>query len=360
MSHEKIRVAVAGLSFGSMFLPGFVNHARVAHVGLCDTNPDVLAETARQYGITRCHTSLEQVVASKDYDAVALFTPIPDHARQAVEVMRSGKHCACAVPMATSLEDIRAVIAARQATGMVYMMMETSLTTPEFFFVKELADNGEFGRIQFLRGRWYNNLENHPRYWHGIPPMHYTTHPVSPLLALAGTGVERVACIGMGSMRTELHAVYGNRWPVESAVFGLRGHDAGMEITSMVFETALQNKETFDIYGSRQSFVWGEFYSDDHALIRIHPALPGGPKSSPSTVMRFRPPSGTDRLPQELRYLGTWGAPLHLVHEFVSAVVEGRRSAVDVAESATYTAPGICAHESATRGGVPIDVPRFT
>jgi len=48
-----------------------------------------------------------------------------------------------------------------------------------------------------------------------------------------------------------------------------------------------------------------------------------------------------------------------LAHEFVMSIVEGRRPRIDAVTAANWTAPGICAHESALRGGQAIEVPAF-
>lgn len=360
---EKLRLAVIGLTFGSSLLPAFVAHPDVAEVGLCDIDPRTLREAGERYGIpeSRRHPNLEQVIASGRYDAVALFTPIPDHAAHAIAVMEAGLHCACAVPMADRLEDLARIAEVRRRTGRTYMMMETCLYTPEFLMVQDLHRAGEFGDIQFMRGVWHNNLENHPRYWHGLPPMHYITHPMSPILKLAGRRVASVACFGSGDMRAPLKEVYGNPFPVETAIFqlgtepvsakvrpqGPSDRPLAIEVTSIVFETALQNKETFDLWGTRQSFTWSTFYDDKHALIRIWQAREGGPKSSPNTVFRFDAPSAHDRLPRELQWVSHRQPQPHLVHEFVRACIEGRESEVDVDEAAAYSEPGLRAHAAA-------------
>jgi hypothetical protein len=56
---------------------------------------------------------------------------------------------------------------------------------------------------------------------------------------------------------------------------------------------------------------------------------------------------------------GHHGSHPHLVHEFVRAIVEDRPAAVDAVTAANWTAPGICAHESAMKGGAEVTVPRF-
>jgi hypothetical protein len=45
------------------------------------------------------------------------------------------------------------------------------------------------------------------------------------------------------------------------------------------------------------------------------------------------------------------------VHEFVRAIVEERESAIDAARAANWTLAGICAHESAVKGGKRVEIP---
>jgi hypothetical protein len=56
---------------------------------------------------------------------------------------------------------------------------------------------------------------------------------------------------------------------------------------------------------------------------------------------------------------GHHGSHPHLVHEFVSSILENRPPAIDAVTAANWTAAGICAHESAMRGGAEISIPRF-
>lgn len=358
MAGAGLRVAVVGLEFGGGFVGPFAAHPDVAAVGVCDVNPATLARVADRWGLQRRHADWRETLG-REYDAVALFTPIPQHAEQVLAVLDAGQHCACAVPMATTLEDLRAIVAAQRRSGRVYMMMETSLYSAEFLFVEQLVRDGDLGRLQLLQGRFHMNLENHPAYWHGLPPMHYSTHPVSPMLALAGTRAEAVSCVGSGTMREELHVPYGNPFPVETAHLKLFDSDVAVQVTSIHYETALQMKESFDVYGNRQSFTWKTFWDDRHALIRLHPHVEGGPKHAPMTVFRMEVPGTSDRLPAPLRAFGPNVPQAHLVHEFVRSIVEQRRPRIDAVTAANWTAPGLCAHRSAMEGGRLVAVPAF-
>lgn len=112
----------------------------------------------------------EEVLADKNLDAVHLVTPIPLHAEQTIQVLEAGKHCACTVPMATSLEDIKRITEAVRKSGKNYMMMETTLYSYQFFYVKQMIKSGELGKIQFMRGSHYQDLQLGQDYWMGLPP----------------------------------------------------------------------------------------------------------------------------------------------------------------------------------------------
>jgi hypothetical protein len=57
---------------------------------------------------------------------------------------------------------------------------------------------------------------------------------------------------------------------------------------------------------------------------------------------------------------GHGGSHPHLVHEFVSALVQNRSPFPNARQSANITCVGILAHESALQGGKLMELPDFT
>ncbi len=196
------------------------------------------------------------MLRSPEIDAVHLVTPIPMHAAQTLAVLEARKHCACTVPMATTLADLRAIVAAEKRSGRTYMMMETSAYTREFLLARDLMARGEIGRIQLLRGSHYQDMENWPPYWMGLPPMHYATHAMAPLFLLLGKRARFVHCLGSGAMRQELHAQYGNPFPAETAIFRFDSSDVAAEVTRTLFHIARAYTEAFAVYGEKTTFEW--------------------------------------------------------------------------------------------------------
>ena len=207
---KKLNVALVGLGFGGAFAAIYKEHPNVGELTLCDTNADRLKQTSDYIGGARCVDNFEAILADPSIDAVHLVTPIPLHADQTVAVLESGKHCACTVPMATSLDDIRRIVKAKRKSGKNYMMMETTLYTYQFFYASRMKANGDFGKIQFFRGSHYQDMANWPDYWMGLPPFWYGTHAIGPMVALSGSRIARVHCFGSGTMDEDLVRRYGN------------------------------------------------------------------------------------------------------------------------------------------------------
>ena len=370
-----LRVAVVGLGFGAEFVPIYLAHPQVQEVAICDPDPEVLATIDERFGIVQRFADLDAVL-NAEFDAVHLITPIPLHADQAVAVLDAGRHCACTVPMALSIADLQRVVAAQRRSGKQYMMMETAVYTREFLFVKGLAETGALGRIQFLRGAHYQDMEGWPAYWAGLPPMYYATHAIAPLLALAGARATTVHCFGSGEMRQELRQQYGNPYPVETAIFQLEGVSVAAEVTRSLFHTAHAYTESFCVYGERKSFEWQQLEEEQPVLFTMEPLQSG--RGRPVGVTRVSAPDRQDLLPPaiaqftqrgvydaanaHLSFLqggGHSGSHPHLVHEFVRSIIEERASDVDAVTAANWTAAGICAHQSAMASGAAMTIPRF-
>jgi predicted dehydrogenase len=264
-------------------------------------------------------------------------------------------------------------VQAQRASGKNYMMMETVVYSREYLFAKELYDRGELGRIQFLRGSHQQDMDGWPDYWPGLPPMHYATHCVSPCLAILGHRAESVVCHGSGRIREELIARYNSPFAVETATFKIADSDVVAEVTRSLFDTARQYRESFDVTGSKKTFEWQQLDGEDPV---IH--TKGLPE--PQIPQRVKVPDYADRLPEGIRQFttkgvydmegsqhlsftqgsGHGGSHPHLAHEFVMSIVENRPPRPDAETSANWTLVGICAHQSAMKGGSRVTIPTFS
>src|SRR5262249_30341825 len=152
-SDKKIRVAIVGLGFGAEFIPIYQSHPYAEMAAICRRDKKGLDECGDKFGIKTRYADFNDLLKNPNIDAVHINSPIPDHAPQSLAALKAGKHVACTVPMATSVDECKQLVEAQRKSGKVYMMMETVVYSREDLFAKELYDKGELGRIQFLRGR---------------------------------------------------------------------------------------------------------------------------------------------------------------------------------------------------------------
>ncbi|HEY2839698.1 MAG TPA: Gfo/Idh/MocA family oxidoreductase [Pirellulales bacterium] len=364
-TEKKVRVAIIGLGFGAEFIPIYQNHPHAEMVAICQRTQKKVDEIGDHFGIKARYTKYEDVLKDPNVDAVHINTPIPDHAPQSLAGLKAGKHVACTVPMGTTVEECLAIVDAQKKSGKHYMMMETVVYSREFLFVKQLYESGQLGRIQFLRGAHQQEMAGWPGYWEGLPPMHYATHCVSPCLHLPNKRAASVVCHGSGQISPALTAKYGSPFAVETATIKMADSNLCAEVTRSLFETARQYIESFDVYGDKTTFEWTRI---EHEPCVLH----HGEKPERVTVPDFAHllPEGIRRYTtkgvydadetQHLSFIqgsGHGGSHPHLAHEFISAIVENRAPRPDSGTSANWTMTGICAHQSAMKGGERVAIP---
>lgn len=370
---KKFRAAIVGLGFGAEFLPIYQNHPNAEMYAICQRDEKRLRAIGESFGISRRYTSYADLLRDPDVDFVHINTPIPDHAAMTLQALQAGKHVACTVPMATSVEDCRKIVEASAAAKKKYMMMETVVYSREFLFLQELYRKGELGKLQFLAASHQQDMDGWPGYWPGLPPMHYATHCTGPVLGLPRLDAEYVSCFGSGTIREEMIRCYGSPFAVETAHIKLRDSDLSARIVRSLFDVARQYRESIDVYGTKKAFEWPLIEGEKAVLhtakrpeheIPERIEVPDFAHLLPEGIRRFTTKGVYDMAGNEhLSFTqggGHGGSHPHLVHEFLSALLEDREPWPNAQQSANWTCVGILAHESAMAGGARKDLPAFT
>jgi predicted dehydrogenase len=358
----KINVGIVGLGFGAEFVPIYKAHPNVERVGICELDEKRLNEIGDRHGVQDRFSTFEELLDQPWIDAIHILSTVPFHVEQTLAVLNSGRHCACAVPMATDLEDLRRIVTASRSSGRNYMMMETMVYSRQFLYAKAMLDSGELGNLTFLRGTYYQDVSgSYPRYWWAMPPMHYATHALGPVLALADTRATKVSCFGSGHLAPHIQQPGGNTFPLQTAIFRLEGTDVAVEVTRSWFQVARAYTEGFSVYGDKKGFEW-QLESEDPIVFTLEP-IRQNDRWRDAPGQRVKPPLRPDLYPPELApYADGWhgGSHPHLVHEFISSIVEGRPPRIDAVTAADWCAAGICADLSSKRDGEMVEVPNFS
>ena len=365
---DKVRVGLIGLGFGAEFVPIYQAHPQAEIAAICRRDKAKLDELGDRMGIGTRYTDYQDMLKDPNVDFVHINSPIPDHAPMSIAALKAGKHVMCTVPMATTLEECKEIVALVKETGLKYMMAETVVYSREYLFVKELSEKGELGRIQYMQASHPQDMEGWPDYWKDMIPMHYATHVVSPVLAMVDGLADYVSCFGSGAVNDEVAKRSGNRFAVESCHISIKDSDVAAHVWRFLWDTARQYRESIDVYGSKKSYEW-PLIEDEN------PVLHTAKKPEPEIPSRVEVPDFAQRLPEPIRKFtqavtdeehlsfvqggGHGGSHPHLVHEMVSALVEDRAPYPNAAQAANWTSVGICAHQSALKGGERVDIPDY-
>lgn len=373
MAERKVNVAVIGLGFGAEFIPIYQKHPNANIMAICQRNEKRLDEIGDAFGIGKRYSSYDELLRDKEIEAVHINTPIPDHAVQSIKALKAGKHVACTVPMATTVKECEEIVRLTKETGLTYMMMETVVYAREFLFMKELYDKGELGKLQFLKASHQQDMDGWPNYWPGLPPMHYATHCVGPVLGLTRGQAEYVSCFGSGTIRKELHHHYNSPFAVETAHIKFLNSDLSAHVYRSLFDVSRQYRESFEVYGSKKTVEWPLIEGEPlvmHTAKRPEPEIPERVHCPdyahllPQPIQRFTTKGVYDADEhQHLSFVqgaGHGGSHPHLVHHFLQALVNKKPPYPDAVQSANITCVGILAHESAMQGGKIIHLPDFT
>ncbi len=179
-----MRIALGGTgAFATKHLEGLANIDDVEVVSVFGRTADRTEAYAAEHDIPHWCTSLEEVLERDDVDAVILATPTQMHAAQAIACLEAGKHVQVEIPLADSLADAQAVVAAQERTGLVAMAGHTRRFNPSHQWIHSKIQAGEFNIQQmdvqtYFWRRTNTNAKGEPRSWTDHLLWHHAAHTV--------------------------------------------------------------------------------------------------------------------------------------------------------------------------------------
>lgn len=382
--------------FSGQFAKLFLAHPGVSDVHVTDLLPERAEQLAAAEGLTGTFPSYEAMLESTAVDAVAIFTQRWTHGPLVLQGLDAGKHVYSAVPMAIATEEIAAIIDAVKATGLTYMMGETSQYNPATVHARNQIAEGAFGRIFYAEGDYVHDMDlgfyeayqySGGENWKATasyPPLLYPTHSVGGVLGAWQTHAVSVSAIGVvdergdgvfdkdvsqfgndfsnatalfevaggGSFRTNEFRRVGYPSHIRESRFRFFGTDASMEqlATVALWQDKKGVQDISELLEPKPTMA-----PDDPSLQHIAPDLRAAFTSGSAPV------HDRARLPREFDNLhnGHEGSHHFLVDDFVTAVNTRSLPSVNAWVAARYTLPGIVAHDSARQGGARLEIPDF-
>lgn len=112
---------------------------------ICDTDESLLQQRAEEWGVERTYDDYRDLLDDPDVDAVDIVTPHHLHAEMAVAALEAGKHVSVQKPMALSLAEADAMVAAAGQSEKLFRVVDNYLFHAPYVRAKELIDGGEIG-----------------------------------------------------------------------------------------------------------------------------------------------------------------------------------------------------------------------
>jgi predicted dehydrogenase len=111
-----MKIALLGTGFGQAHAAVYAQRPAVDKVIVFGRTPEKLAKLHDQFGFATT-TDLDGVLSDDGVDLVDICLPTPLHADIAVQAMRAGRDVLIELPLASSLDDARRIVATQQDTG---------------------------------------------------------------------------------------------------------------------------------------------------------------------------------------------------------------------------------------------------
>jgi phthalate 4,5-cis-dihydrodiol dehydrogenase len=159
----RTRVGVAGLgAAGLAFVPALQKHPGFDWVACADPDPAARAAAAQHPGLC-AYASLPELLAHPGLDALIVATPTPLHAPQVQQAAAAGLHVLVEKPMATGLDDARAMVQACDRAGVVLLVGHSHGYDAPIAAMVGLIDSGELGPVGMVHTWCYTDWVYRPR-----------------------------------------------------------------------------------------------------------------------------------------------------------------------------------------------------
>jgi predicted dehydrogenase len=385
--------AVGGRRGGTLpkALAALSDEARL--VAVCDLDEAVLARWEEDYPGIVTYTDYERMLDNPDIDAVFIATPLRLHAGQAISALNRGKHVMSEVTATATLEECWALVEAVEKSGCVYMMAENYCYNRANMMVLHMAQQGVFGEITHAEGAYIHDCRtlmynsDGSLTWRGRIHQEwncasYPTHSLGPVAQWLGinreSGDSLDFLVSCASAPRSTHRHFRERFGADhpganpeywhhgdSQVTILSTKKGACIVLRVDWSSARPHNMTHYVlqgttaaylaprHGKEDPLIWIEGRSSDSGK--------GNPQWEPlwTYAAEFEHPYWRDWR-SRAEGAGHGGGDFFVLLDFLRAIKEGTRPAVDVYDAVTWSSIIPLSAQSIAGGSIPVAVPDFT
>lgn len=263
------------------------------------------------------YSDLDEMLAEARLDLVSIASPPSSHAELSIRALNAGVHVLVEKPMAPSLQDCDAMIAAAEANGRILSVVAQNRFRDDMATLKEVLDSGLAGPVSHVHvsSAWWRGLPYYDLWWRGTwesegggCTLNHAIHHLDLTLWMLGSPKTVTAVL--------TNAAHENAEVEDLSIAILQYDRALAEITSSVVH-----------HGEEQAIV---VHARDARI-----SQPWKVVASKSTANGFPDPEGDPQLERRIEAVAEDHVPLaHQGHpgqigDVLAAVREGRAPAID-------------------------------
>jgi predicted dehydrogenase len=301
-------------------------------------------EAQGRLGFEEAATNWQEVLLRKDVDIVDICTPGDSHAAIAIAAAQAGKAILCEKPLANTVAEAEAMLAAVQKAGVIHMLCHNYRRCPAVALAKRIISEGQIGDIYHYRGVYLQDWivdPNFPRVWRlekaraGSGSLgDILSHTMDLSRYLVGEPLHVSGLLKTFISERPLPDNPGQRGKVDvddsaQALVKFANGAVGYYEGSR-FASGRKNYNRLEINGSKGSLVW-----DLERMNELEVYAESGPLSG------FRAISVTDA---SHPYMAAWWPPGHIIgyeHTFTHTVYDFLRAIADGAQPSPDFADGL-------------------
>ncbi|HWV78304.1 MAG TPA: Gfo/Idh/MocA family oxidoreductase, partial [Isoptericola sp.] len=140
-------------------------------VALCDPAPGRAEALRAELGLdgARVYTDAAEMLAAERLDLVSVATPPSTHAALSIQALEAGVDVLVEKPMAPSLEECDAMIAAAKDNGRLLSVVAQNRFRDDIATLKEVLDSGLAGPVTHAQvsSAWWRGTEYYDLWWRG-------------------------------------------------------------------------------------------------------------------------------------------------------------------------------------------------
>ena len=285
-----LRIGLIGTGYmGKAHVFGYATAQKVLDLPLApvfhtvaDLTEELATTAAGTLGFAHWTTDWRTMIDVPEIDVIHVTTPNALHKEMALAAIAAGKHVHCEKPLATSVEDARAMTEAAEAAGVKTQVGFNYLCNPMMGVAREMIAAGELGEIRGYRGLhcedYMTDTEAPPNFRHepagggaladigshALATAEYLLGPIAEVMGHCVTTIAERPDEGGGRRTMEVDDV--------GRAFAQFENGATGSIEGNWISTGRKMQHDFEVYGSRGALAFSQerfselhFYAGDDA-----------------------------------------------------------------------------------------------